>query len=276
MDNAAIPGDHLRIDVRQLIAGKNPSLAAKMPRLVIRTLEKILHVREINDILSKYRHLSGTAFIDRALEDFGAELVISGGHFLEGLERPIIVSNHPLGGLDGMALLSLVSRFYDDVKVLVNDFLMAIPNLQEVFVPVNKLGGNRQHQQRYRDLFASQAAILHFPVGLCSRRKGGRLRDLRWNRSYVRLARENRRPIVPVFFDGENRRVFYRVANLRRWFGVGFNVEMIMLVDEMFRQRGKVLEARVGAPIFPEEIDDGDLNHWNGEIRRRVYALGDS
>jgi hypothetical protein len=66
------------------------------------------------------------------------------------------------------------------------------------------------------------------------------------------------------------------VANLRRWFGVGFNVEMIMLVDEMFRQRGKVLEARVGAPIFPEEIDDGDLNHWNGEIRRRVYALGDS
>jgi putative hemolysin len=264
----------MRIDVRELIAGKNPALARRAPRLLIRTFEKILHIKEINAILADAGDSTGAAFLARALDEFGAELKISGEEHLEGLDRPVLVSNHPLGGMDGMALLVLLARHYPDIRALVNDFLLAIPNLRDIFVPVNKLGSNRAHQELYRELFASDAAILHFPAGLCSRRKGGRLRDLAWNRSYVRLARDNRRPIVPVFFFGENRRFFYRLANLRRWFGISFNIEMMFLVDEMFRQRGRILEARIGKPIRSDELGARGISEWNDLIRRRVYALG--
>ncbi len=274
MSDSRTGGRALNIDIRELIAAKNPELAGKIPGTFVRMLERLLHVREINGILSRGADLDGVDFIEQAMEDFGVEIRISGAENLSGLERPVIVSNHPLGGMDGMALLALMSRYFPEVRVLVNDFLLAIPNLRGLFVPVNKLGDNRRHQQRYRELYASPAAILHFPAGLCSRRKGGVIKDLPWNRSYVRLARDNNRPVVPVFFSGSNRKFFYDVANLRRWFGIGFNIEMLFLADEMFRQKGQVLEARVGNAVSPSELRTGGVNEWNRRIRRRVYDLG--
>ncbi|AHC14367.1 1-acyl-sn-glycerol-3-phosphate acyltransferase [Salinispira pacifica] len=261
------------IDMRRIIAGKNPSLAAKIPAVLLRRLESLLHVRELNDALARFGHLRGADFINAALDYFEVKITIRGEEHIAGLTRPVLVANHPLGGLDGLVLLSVLSRHYPEVKLMVNDFLMNIPNLRELFVPVNKLGGNRQNQQLYRDLFASQAALLHFPAGLCSRKKGGKLRDLPWNRSYVRLARDTGRPVVPAFFAGTNRNLFYRTANLRRWFGIGFNIEMLLLVDEMFRKRGRVLETRIGRGYSADELKEGDINEWNRRIRRDLYSL---
>lgn len=264
------------INIRRIIAGRNPSLAGRIPGVLLRRLESLLHVRQLNDALARFGHLQGSDFINAALEYFEVEITIRGEEHIAGLKRPVLVANHPLGGLDGLVLLSVLSRHYPEVKLMVNDFLMNIPNLRDLFVPVNKLGGNRQNQQLYRDLFASQSALLHFPAGLCSRRKGGRLRDLPWNRSYVRLSRDTGRTIVPAFFAGTNRNLFYATANMRRWFGIGFNIEMLLLVDEMFRQRGRVLETRIGKGYTPGQLQEGDIGEWNRRIRRDLYSLDPS
>ena len=261
-----------RIDIRRIIASKNPVLAGLLPGIFLRRFEGLIHLHEINRVLSRFENKTGAAFIQEALEYLNVHVRIHGEEYLRPLERPVLVSNHPLGGLDGLVLLSVLSRNFENTKLMVNDFLMNISQLRELFVPVNKLGSNRENREYYRELFSSNAAILHFPAGLCSRRKGGSLRDLPWNGSYVRLCRDNSRPIVPCFFAGENSRFFYTLANLRRWFHIGFNIEMILLVDEMFRQRGRTMEVWIGRAISPDRLR-GDTRSINAEIRRRVYAL---
>ncbi len=263
----------MQISLRELIGLKNPSLASALPGVLIRVLERLLHVRELNGILKNGRFLRGLDFVRHVLEYFEVNISVRGAEKLAGLERPVVVSNHPLGGMDGMALLHCMGEFYPEVRLMVNDFLMAIPNLSELFVPVSKLGSNRRYRDEYRALYASKAPILHFPAGLCSRKRGGRIKDLRWNRSYVRMARLAKRPIVPAFFEGRNRPLFYTVARLRRHMGIGFNVEMLLLVDEMFHQRGKNLRMIIGDPVFPRELSEKSPDYWNREIRLRVYAM---
>ena len=261
------------IDLREIIASKNPELAESLPELILRQFGKLIHLREINKVLSRFAQNSGPAFLRLFLDYLAVDLRIHGEEELSELERPVLISNHPLGGLDGIVLLSLLSRHFGEVRLMVNEFLMNISQLSELFVPVSKLGTNRQHLQRYHDLFNSEAAILHFPAGLCSRRRGGRLRDLPWNRSYVRLCRDSGRPIVPCFFAGENSPLFYAIANLRRWCHIGFNIEMLLLAREMFRQRGRTMELWLGKAIFPFQLRERDIPSLNETIRRRVYAL---
>ena len=267
----------LPIDIRQLIASRTPKNRQqnRLPAQLVRWLEKITSLHEINNCLAYVGDKQGADFVQATLEYLEVDVCIHGEERLEGLKRPMLVSNHPLGGLDGLVLLSLLSRHYPQVRLMVNDFLMALSPLGEFFVPVNKLGTNRQHVQRYHELFSGDAAIIHFPAGLCSRRKGDRLRDLAWNRSYVRLCRNSGRSIVPCFFAGENSRFFYTLANIRRWFHIGFNIEMLLLATEMFRQRGKTLAAYIGTPITPRQLQlgEGNVDSQNQNIRQQVYAL---
>jgi len=258
-----------QVDVRKICAALN----VRLPEPVLRLLALLIHQRELNKGLARIGHLHNIAFVNAALRFLNVQQRIHGEDFLQGLERPVLVSNHPLGALDGLVLISLLAGHFGKVRLLVNDLLMYIHQLEEIFVPVNKLAAGRHHLQSCHELFSTDAAILHFPAGLCSRRRGGRLRDLPWNRSYVRLCRDTGRPIVPCFFAGENSRFFYELANLRRRLGIGFNIEMLFLVHEMFRKRGSTLEVFLGRPISPETLHRGDISALNRQIRRTVYAL---
>ncbi len=271
------------IDVREITA------ELRLPNFILRYLASLIHQREINAALREFGQLRGADFVRAALNYFDVRLRAHGTEHLAGLERPVLISNHPLGGLDGLALIFLLFTYFSEVRLMVNDLLMNIHQMEELFLPVSKEmdGGmsNYRHGERYRELFSGNAAILHFPAGKCSRRIGGRVQDLPWNKSYVRLCRENSRPIVPCRFFGENSRRFYTIANLRRWFRIPFNVEMLFLVDEMFRKQGQTLEIRIGTPIPAAELCASDnagntirnsasINaDINAEIRRRVYAL---
>ncbi|MGI9256621.1 MAG: 1-acyl-sn-glycerol-3-phosphate acyltransferase [Salinispira sp.] len=271
------------IDVREIAAD------LRLPNFILRYLASLIHQREINAALREFGQLRGADFVRAALNYFDVKLRVHGVEHLAGLERPVLISNHPLGGLDGLALICLLFTYFSEVRLMVNDLLMNIHQMEELFLPVSKEmdGGmsNYRHGERYRELFSGNAAILHFPAGKCSRRIGGRVHDLPWNKSYVRLCRENSRPIVPCLFFGENSRRFYTIANLRRWFRIPFNVEMLFLVDEMFRKRGQTLEMRIGTPVPAAELCASDdagntirnsasINaDINAEIRRRVYAL---
>ena len=229
-----------KIEVRSVLASKSPRLAKRMPGFVIRYLERILHQDDINFILSEYGHLMDQDFVSAVLKFMGITYKAIGTEGLPPTGRYIFASNHPLGGLDGMVFMDAVSKHYTSVKFPVNDLLLNINNFSGIFLPVNKHGvQDREAVRAIDNAYASDDQILYFPAGICSRRKGGVICDLDWQKSFITKAVWHRRDIIPVFFSGRNSNFFYSLANLRSMTGIRTNVEMLWLPDEMFRQKGK-------------------------------------
>lgn len=265
------------IDLNKILAAKAPKLL-KHPWLV-RRIQKLLHVDDINYILSTYGHLHGVEFVQAVVKDFNLNIVVQGEENLKAVERPLVASNHPLGGLDGIALIGTVGEYFDEPLTPVNDFLMFIKNLQPIFIPVNKAGkgvANKEENLRlFNETFAGDHAICYFPFGLCSRKtKGGKILDLEWKKTFVAKAKEYHRDIVPTHIDGHNSRFFYNLARLRKWLKIKVNIEMAFLPAEFFKQRNKSLTITFGKPIPWQTFDSRFTDaQWAEKLRCYSYNL---
>lgn len=262
----------MQIDVKAIVRQR---VGRWVPGFVIRWLRRILHEAELNRYLDDYGALPPIHFIRACLREMGVSYRSEGLERLDPAGRYIFASNHPFGGMDGLMLADELSSAFGSVKVVVNDLLMNLAPLAPLFVPVNKHGRQSpQYARMYNEAFASAMPIATFPAGLCSRRIRGEVTDLPWKPSFVRRALQDRRDIVPVYCEGELSRRFYRLANIRKWLGIKVNIEMLLLPDEMFRQRGRTFRIRVGEPVGWRQIADGrPARTWCDEVRRRVYAL---
>ncbi|MCY1367259.1 hypothetical protein D9M69_541870 [compost metagenome] len=188
----------------------------------------------------------------------------------------IFASNHPLGGLDGIAFMHALGRYRKDIKFLVNDILMNIKNLEPLFVPVNKHGKQAREASRLIDeTYASDQALLVFPAGLVSRkRRNGVIKDLEWKKNFVSKAKKYKKDIIPVFIEGRNSDFFYNLARFRKNLGIGANVEMFYLADEMFAQRNKKVTIRIGKPVSYQELDSRKTEQeWAETVKEVVYAM---
>lgn len=263
------------IDVQGVFKQKNPRLARWIPGFVFRYLKRVLHQDEVNDLLYRHRFKRGLEFIKAALEeDFKVQVQ---PQFLERVPaqgRYTVVANHPLGGMDGMALMHAVGQVRKDILFPVNDILMNLPPLRELFIPVNKHGTNKENIQLFNNAFASDVALLFFPAGLVSRKQKGVIKDLEWQKTVISKSIQSRRMIIPAYIDGANSNFFYRLANWRKFFKMKANIEMLYLVDEMFRQRNKTLPIIFGNPIGFERFDRSKKpEEWAQLLREHVYAL---
>lgn len=268
-------GQEKFLDLEKIIAGKNPMLLRILPGFILRYIKRIVHVDELNEVISRNRHLYGLDFVEAILKEFRTELVCEGLENLRAAERFIVVANHPLGGLDGIALMGIVGRIRKDVIFPVNDLLLNIPNTKELFIPVNKHGRNTGNIQLFEDTFASDATLLYFPAGLCSRKQAGTIVDLEWKKTFVSKSRKYHRFVVPVHIEGRNSNFFYNLSNFRKRLGIKANVEMFYLVDEMAKQRDKTLRFRFGKPISWEVFDRSHTDReWAALLKEHVYALG--
>ena len=267
------------LDLREIFSTKAPKLMDKMPEWLFRRIQKLLHEKDINTILSTYGHLQGVDFVQAVVQDFNLKVIAQGEEHLSESQRFIVASNHPLGGLDGIALIGTVGEHHPDVLTPVNDFLMFIKNLQPIFIPVNKAGkgvANREENLRlFNETFASDHAICYFPFGLCSRMvKGGKIMDLDWKKTFISKAKEYQRDIIPTHIDGRNTKFFYRLARLRKKLNIKVNIEMAFLPNEFFKQRNKTLHITFGKPIpyqtFDQRFTDAE---WAEKLRRFSYNL---
>ncbi len=263
-----------QIDIRAVLDAKNPSLRQVIPDSFIRWLERIVHVRDMNRTLRYIGDRTGTDFSEAVLEEFNTSIEPVGLDRLDGVTRPIIVSNHPLGGIDGVALIALFGRVYPGLLTPANDILMHLQGLRQALVPVNKHGSNAGNVALYNNAYAHAEAILQFPAGLVSRKRGGRVRDLAWQKSFVVQARKHQRPVVPVFFGGRNSALFYNFARMRTRFRVPINLEMLLLPSEMFKQRNQRFPVTIGHPIPPATlVRETRAVEWAARIREHVYRL---
>jgi len=212
--------------------------------------------------------------LDACLRNFGVKIIYHGIENIPVDGRWIIASNHPLGGLDGMALMWVVGKVKKDIVFPVNDLLMNIPNLKGLFIPINKHGSNAGNVKLIEDTFASDKAMLFFPAGLCSRKIKGDICDLEWKKSFITKARTHKRDVIPCFINGRNSNWFYNLARLRAFLGMKANIEMLYLVDEMYKQRNKEIVITFGKPISYTIFDKTktDLS-WAQKLKTYVYSL---
>lgn len=264
------------IDLDAVLASKAPGVAKKMPKFVLNYIKRKIHQDELNHILTVYADKKGVDFMDACVGYFGLKLHVNGLENIDKSGRYIFASNHPLGGLDGICLSSIIGNYFDKkIKYVVNDFLYYIENLKPIFLPVNKHGSqSRQAMENTAEAYASDNQIITFPSGMCSRKKKGEIRDLQWKKSFIHKAIESERDVVPVYFEGKNSNFFYKFANVRECLGMKFNVEMILLPDEMFKNKGEEFSITFGQPIPYSLFDKSkSANEWASYVKDVAYSL---
>ena len=247
----------MRIDVDKVLRERLPKHYRYIPRFAVRWLERTIGQNQLNAILLKMAGKNSVDAATAALDEMDITVRATGLEQLpEG--RYMFVSNHPLGGLDGLALISLLGNRYDkNIKFLVNDLLMAVEPLRGVFLPVNKYGSqSRAAATQIEEALKSDAQFITFPAGLCSRMQpDGTIADLPWQKAAVAHAVNYQRDIVPIYFDAHNSRFFYRFAKWRKKLGIKFNIELIFLPKEMIKQCGATLRVFIGEPIPWDSLD---------------------
>ena len=263
------------IDLRRLIASKNEKLLRWMPGFVLRYLERIIHQDEINNLLERAGDIKDAEFSDAAMEEFNITISSSGLENIPKTGPLIIVLNHPLGGMDALALISLLKNHRPDLRFIVNDILMNLENLNGLFVGINKHGINKKNvREDIEKAFKSEHAICIFPAGLVSRKINGLVQDLEWKRTFVTYARSLDRTVIPIKIDGQLSPFFYRLSRLRRFFRIKANIEMLYLADELFKQRNKTLTFTVGQAIKMNQFDTSLTDkEVASEIRKIVHEL---
>jgi putative hemolysin len=264
-----------QIDVRKIFHDKNPKVSKVLPGFVYRYIEKIIHQKELNEILPQISHLYGLDFIRKGLDLLGITIESEGKENVPRDGKYIFVANHPLGGPDGLVFAKEVGDIFPDIKFIVNDILMNLKNLDPIFIPVNKHGKqSSEYVRRIEDVYQSDAQILNFPAGLCSRKVKGKIVDLEWQKSFINKAKKHQRDVVPVHISGRNSNFFYNLANLRAFIGIKSNIEMFYLPNEMFKQREKKIVITFGKPVSYKTFDRRYKPQvWAQKLKNHVYQL---
>lgn len=267
------------IDIRTIVNGKMGSKARYVPNCLISWLSHIVHQDEVNRFLWESRDKTGVEWLEECVKYLDMTLHVEGKENLPKADDGRLytfVSNHPLGGIDGVALGSIIGRHYDGrFRYLVNDLLMNLPGLAPLCIPINKTGKqSRDFPAMVEAGFRSDNHILMFPAGICSRKINGRIHDLAWKKTFVSKSVETRRDVVPIHFGGQNSQFFYNLANICKRLHVKFNIAMLFLVDEMYKNTHKSFRIAIGKPIPWQTFDKTKTPmEWANFVEDRVYEL---
>jgi|ERR1019366_4177432 putative hemolysin len=269
--------EHKRfIDIEKAIGDKNPRLLKVLPRFLLNYIKKVIHQEELNDAVNFHSHRYRLDFADAAMEVFGPKTKVTGEENIPKEGGVIMVANHPLGGLDGVAFIQVIGKYREDIRFFVNDLLLSFKNFEDIFVPVNTLGKNPvEYKQTIEQVYASNECLLLFPAGMVSRRRrGGVIKDLIWKKSFITNSIQYQKDVYPVFIEASNSNFFYQLGYWRKKIGIKTNIEMFYLVDEMYQQNGKTISFIFGEPISWETFTkDKSAEYWSEQVKEHVYAL---
>ncbi len=266
------------VDLDKILKDKLGDKTKFVPSALVGWLKKIIHEDEVNRFLWESKDVTGTPWLEACVKYLEMDLEIKGMENLPSKDDGrlyTIVSNHPLGGVDGVALGAIIGRHYDSrFRYLVNDLLMNLPGLAPLCIPINKTGKQgRDFPAMVEAGFQSNNHMLMFPAGICSRKRNGVIRDIPWKKTFITKSIQYQRDVVPIHFEGKNSKFFYRLANFSDRF-LPFNLAMLFLVDEMYKNVGKSFTITIGKPI-PWQTFDKSKNHnqWAQWVQDRVYEL---
>jgi putative hemolysin len=267
------------IDIREIFRDKNPRMARLIPGFVYRYLHRALVLDEINEILRLHGHKQDFEFASAVIDMFNVTVDVVGEEHLPEGGPFIFVSNHPLGGFDGVLIMREIGERYNrKYKVLVNDILMNVKNMNGVSVPINKHGSlGMENVRRIDAIFRSDDHVMTFPAGLVSRRKKGVIRDEAWMKSFVTKAVQYKRDVVPIHITGRCSNFFYNLANIRTFLGIKANLEMFYLPSETFKHKNGHYRITIGKPVSYKIFDKRHRPaEWAAKMREHCYVIAEN
>jgi len=264
------------IDIERIIRNSNSRFLRSLPKIIIILIEKFIHQHELNTTIHNNRNKTGIPFINEILKEWNINVIISGGENIPDSGRFVFVANHPVGGIDALSFLSMISRYFPNVISPSNQLFNYIPQLKPVILGVNVFGKNtKETAEKINKLFESDSQIMIFPAGEVSRRYKGVISDPLWQKSFVTKAIQHKRDIIPVHISGMNSKFFYNVANLRKWSGIKMYIETMLLPAEMMKQRNSTITLTIARPISWQKFtSDKSHNDWAQFIKEQVYNIG--
>lgn len=272
-----------KIDIDAVFKSKNPQLHKLLPSFVLSYIKRIVHQDEINAFLERHANDYDFDFVNAIIKEFGVKTRVIGMENFPQTGGCIVASNHPLGALDAIAILNEAGKKRKDIKFLVNDILLNLENLKNLFTGVNVVGKTPMEAlEQIEKVYSQDIAVFTFPAGLVSRKQFPNgifgkpvIEDLEWKKSFVSRAKRYNKNVIPVFIDGKNSNFFYSLSNWRKRLGIKANIEMLYLVDEMYRQHNKTITIIFGKEIpyltFDNRFSDND---WAQKVKRHVYKMG--
>lgn len=253
--------------------------ARYVPRFLVNYLKRIVHQDWLNGFILKEEGVVGVRWMEDCMKYLDLDVHVVG---LENLpsdadgRRFTFVSNHPLGGADGVVLGAIIGRHYDErICYLANELLMHLEGIAPLFVPINKTGRQgREVPKMVEAAFAGDKHLIMFPAGLCSRKIDGVIQDIPWSKTFISKSIEHQRDVVPIHFGGRNSDFFYCLADISKRLGIKFNIAMLYLVDELFKAQHKTFTVSIGKPIpWQTFTRDKSPLQWAAEVRETVYQL---
>ena len=270
----------LVLDLHAILRKRMPRKISRLvPDMVISWLARLIRQDELNEILRVTYPHRGSTFSRKVLDHLGITVDVYGLDRLPEGGRFMFASNHPLGGLDGISLIAVLGERYGDdgIRFVVNDMLMNVEPLRDVFIPVNKFGTQRREAAAaMNETLASAMHVLQFPAGLVSRLgKDGKIADLEWQKAFVTKAIEYERDIVPIHFIGMNTPRFYKTARWRKRMGLKINLEQALLPSEVCKAKGSHYTVIFGEPISWQKLKESkrSVKELAAEIKESVYNL---
>jgi 1-acyl-sn-glycerol-3-phosphate acyltransferase len=264
------------IDVELALQEKIPDIYKKIPGVLIRLMEKVIRQADMNRMIHESSHLNGIPLVDWVLDQFGVNIVVKGKKLIPKKGRYIYPANHPIGGLDGLAIVSVVAKIHPLIKFVANDLLRVIKGFDSISLYIARFGQiNRRNAILINKTLASEAQLLVQPAGTVSKRNPVKIRDLAWNKFFIHKAIQYKRDVIPIHVQARNSRLFYNIASFRKIFRIKSNMEMFLLPREMFNKSGKTITITFGIPIAYKTFDDSRTHlEWAQKVREYVYVLG--
>lgn len=263
-----------KVDLKRVFEAKNPKLAKKLPDFLFVWLEKMMYLHMFNYVITAFKDFKGPEFGDKILSFLEVECTVHGKENVPADGNFIFASNHPLGGQDGLALLTAVDNLKGPTKFLVNDILMVFDALKENFVPINKHGSQKDSVDQISAAYEGDNQVCIFPSGLASRKIDGKIIDLDWNKHVIVKSKQYKRDIIPVFIDAKNSNLFYNVGTIRKRFKIKLNLEMLILPREIFTRRRKPINIYFGKPISYKTFDKSHKPiEWAQIIKNKTYSI---
>ncbi len=263
------------IDIKKVISDKNPKLLKRIPGFIVRYLQRILHEKDVNQFVHDHKDDSPIEFCLSVMKKFNIQVTVTGIENIPTEGGAILACNHPLGGMDAMALVTVLHEKRPDIKFIVNDVLLHLENLQPIFVGVNKYGANATDSlKKVDETFQGDDLLCIFPAGLVSRKIKRNIRDLNWKKTFISRSKKYEKQIIPIYIDGKLSRFFYNLYKIRKMVGIKANIEMLYLVNELYKQHNKHIDIYIGKPIFAAQLDASkNYQEWADHIQNEVYNL---
>ena len=264
------------IDVQKEIAKKFPNINKNpnfLKKSLINIAKKVVHENSINEFLTKHSHLKGFEFVDAVLDYFNFDYTVSSNDIqnIPSSGKVVIIANHPLGGLDALSLLKLVSTVRTDVKIVANDFLVGIEALKSLFIPIDnyKMRQSKKDIQAVYEALNKEEAIIIFPAGEVSRASAKGIKDPVWNKGFLNFALNTNAPILPIFIGGKNSKTFYTMSVINKTFST------LLLSHEMFKKKATNINIKIGEIIPNENIKPKGLDkkYLVNLYKKHLYAL---